>query len=111
VLSYLYGDLLTFYEQGFIEGVIIGKGAGDIPITQETLLGIAVFLMIPIVMVFLSLTLKYKMNRWANIILGILYAVASLVTLPMSTYYFYIFLGTVEAVFCVLIAWNAYKWK
>jgi len=111
VLSYLYGDLLTFYEQGFIEGVIIGKGAGGIPITQVMLLGIAVFLMIPIVMVFLSLTLKYKVNRWANIILGIIYTIASLITLPMSTYAFYYFLGIVEAVFCVLIVWNAYKWK
>ena len=111
VLCYLYGDLLTFYEHGFIEGVITGKGAGGAPITQVLLLGIALLLVIPIVMVFLSLTLKYKVNRWANIILGIVYTIASLITLPMSTYYFYMFLGIVEAVFCVLIVWTAYKWN
>ena len=111
VLSYLYGDLLTFYEQGFIEEVIAGRGAGGILITQEGLLGIAIFLMIPIVMVFLSVTLKDKVNRWVNIILGIVYIVASLATLPMSTYAFYIFLGIVEAVFAALIVWYAYKWK
>jgi hypothetical protein len=111
VLSYLYGDLLTFYEQGFIEEVIAGRGAGGTLITQEGLLGIAIFLVIPIVMVFLSVTLKDKVNRWANIILGIVYIGASLITLPMSTYAYYIFLGIVEAVFAALIVWYAYKWK
>jgi len=109
-LSYLYGDLLTFYEQGFIEGVIIGKGVGGAPITQISLVGIAILLVIPIFMVFLSLTLKPKVNRWANIILGMVYIGASLITLPMSTYAFYILLGIVEAVFAVLIVWNAWKW-
>ena len=110
VLSYLYGDLLTFYEQGFIEGVIIGKGVGGTPITQISLVGIAILLVIPIFMVFLSLTLKPKANRLTNIILGIIYIGASLITLPMSTYAFYILLGIVEAVFAVLIVWNAWKW-
>jgi len=110
VLSYLYGDLLTFYEQGFIEGVILGKGVGGTPITQISLVGIAILLVIPIFMVFLSLTLKPKANRLANIILGIIYIGASLITLPMSTYAFYILLGIVEAVFAVMIVWNAWKW-
>ena len=111
VLSYLYGDLLTFYEQGFIEEVIARRGAGGMLITQEGLLGIAIFLVIPIVMVFLSVTLKDKVNRWANIILGIVYISASLILLPLSTYAYYIFLGIVEAVFAALIVWYAYKWK
>ena len=111
VLSYLYGDLLTFYEQGFIEEVIARRGAGGMLITQEGLLGIAIFLVIPIVMVFLSVTLKDKVNRWANIILGIVYVSASLISLPLSTYAYYIFLGIVEAVFAALIVWYAYKWK
>jgi len=110
VLSYLYGDLLTFYEQGFIEGVIIGEGVGGTPITQISLVGIAILLVIPIFMVFLSLTLKPKANRLANLILGIIYIGASLITLPMSTYAFYILLGIVEAVFAVLIVWYAWKW-
>jgi len=110
-LSYLLGDLLTFYESGFIEEVIAGRGAGGMLITQEVLLGIAILVVIPIVMVLLSVTLKDKVNRWANIVLGIVYIGASLITLPMSTYAFYIFLGIVEAVFAALIVWHAYKWK
>jgi hypothetical protein len=36
-------------------------------------LGIAVFMVIPVVMVFLSLTLQYPVNRWANIIFAIVF--------------------------------------
>lgn len=110
-LSYAFGDILTFYEQGFIEGVIAGKGAGGMLITQEMLLGIALSMVIPSVMIFLSVTLKDKANRWANIILGIFYTGFILITMLISTYAFYIFLGIVEALLTALIVWYAYKWK
>jgi len=42
-------------------------------ITQKMLLGMAILLVIPVVMVFLSLVLEYFMNRWANIIVAIFF--------------------------------------
>ena len=47
---------------------------GPFPVTQGSLLSASILMMIPAVMVFLSLTLKPKVNRWANIILGTVYA-------------------------------------
>jgi hypothetical protein len=67
---------------------------------------------IPSVMVFLSLTLKPKVNRWANIVLGIAYTcfipLSVLIATSVSAYY--IFLGIVEVVLTALIVWYAWKW-
>ncbi len=108
---YVYGDLLGIMKPGHIEELIAGKGAGGIQITQVVLLGIAISMAIPSVMIFLSLTLKPKANRWANIILGIFYTVFVLGTMLMSGgWAYYIFLGIVEIVLTSLIVWYAWKW-
>ena len=108
---YIYGDLTTFYKPGMINEIIAGKMGPLGPTTQVVLLGSAIFMAIPGVMVFLSLTLKPKANRWANIILGILYTVVMLITMLMpGSWAYYIFLGIVEIVLTVLIVWYAWKW-
>ena len=108
---YVYADLIGFYKTGFIEEVIAGESAIGIQFTQVTLLGIAILMAIPSVMVFLSLALKPTANRWANIILGIVYTVVMIVTMLMpGAWAYYIFLGIVEIVFTVLIVWYAWKW-
>ena len=67
---YVYGDLKTFFKPGLIEGIIAGK-AGDIKISQVFLLGSAILMAIPALMIILSLTLSYPLIRWTNIVLGI----------------------------------------
>jgi len=68
MLTYLLGDVLRIFSGDFKAGEI-----GGMQITQELWLGIAILMVIPIVMVFLSLTLKYPVNRWANIIVAIVF--------------------------------------
>jgi len=64
---YIYADLLGNMEPGHIEGVISGEVAG-LQITPAFLLGSTILMAIPSLMVFLSLTVPPKANRWANII-------------------------------------------
>ena len=114
MLLYLYADVLAFYQPGHIEDVISGEVVG-IQINQVFLLGSAMLMAIPSVMVFLSLTLKAKANRWTNIILGIFHACVLLATMfvPVETeeiWAYYIFYVIVEALFIVLIVWHAWKW-
>jgi antibiotic biosynthesis monooxygenase (ABM) superfamily enzyme len=45
------------------------------PATQAGLLGISIFMAIPYVLVFLSLVLTPKLNKWANINLVLIYTV------------------------------------
>ena len=107
---YIYGDIFGFYKPGLIEEIITGEVAG-MQITQVWVLGFVIMMAIPSVMVFLSLALKAKANRWANIILGIVYTVIMLVTMLLpGAWAYYIFLGIIEMALTVLIAWYAWKW-
>ena len=64
--------VLEFMEQGVMQGIIAGDMKG-LQLGPETLLFYAVSLLIPLVMAFMSLTLKDLLNRWANIIMGVFY--------------------------------------
>jgi hypothetical protein len=105
MLTYLLGDVLRIFSGDFIAGEI-----GGVQISQKMYLGIAIFMVIPIVMVFLSLTLKYPVNRWANIIVAILFFVFNLIGLPTDPGAYDKFLIIVGLVFNVLIVWYAWKW-
>ena len=111
MLCYLYGDVFGFYKPGLIEEIIAGEVAG-MQITQVWLLGFTMLMAIPSVMVFLSVTLPVKANRWANIIIGIFFTGFMLVTMFMpGVWAYYLVLGIVEVVLTALIVWYAWKWK
>jgi len=84
--------------------------------TPEEISAVAISLLIPPIMAFLSLTLKDKANRWLNIIVGIFF----IVTIPIGTGFELIptaYLPTVVLVAIVgvvalaLIIWYAWKSK
>jgi hypothetical protein len=106
---YLYVDVFGFYKPGIIEDAIAGK-VWEFQITQVWLLGVIILMTIPSLMVFLSLVLPVKVNRWANIIVGILYIVVTLGMTIGESYAFYIFGSIVEAVLLLLIVVYAWKW-
>jgi len=54
---YIYADILLFYRQGHVAGLLAGK-AGSIEITPAFVLVSALVMAIPSLMVFLSLALK-----------------------------------------------------
>lgn len=107
---YAYADIKAFFRPGIIDGLIAGK-AGDFQITQGFLLGSAVIMAIPSLMIFLSLALKASVNRWLNIILGIAYSGIILGTLLMGgAWAYYIFYAVLEIALTGLITWYALKW-
>ena|SRR6266850_484962 len=108
MFCYIYGDFFGLFQGGKLEEMIAGKTPIG-PTTQGKLLGFAIIMVIPSVMVFLSLALKPKANRWANIILGAIYTMIMLMTMP-GAWTFYIFLGMIEVVLTALIVWYAWRW-
>ena len=72
MLLYVYADILSLFRPGQLEEMMDGR-MGPFPVTQSSLLAASILMIIPAAMVFLSLTLKPKVNRWANIIFGVLY--------------------------------------
>jgi hypothetical protein len=72
-LGSLEPDVLkNFLNTGEIGGMKIGP---------ELLLVFAILLLAPLIMAFLSLTLKDSTNRWTNIIVGIVFTIFQLVAL------------------------------
>jgi hypothetical protein len=99
------GVLNQFLETGEIGGMKIG---------QELLLFFAVMMLVPLGMAFLSLTLKDSTNRWANVIVGIVYVGFQLFalaeTLTLSTVYGYaVLMEAAKVVVPALIVWYAWK--
>jgi Family of unknown function (DUF6326) len=109
MLLYIYADILYLYKPGQLEEMISGR-MGPFPATQGALLAASILVTIPAVMVFLSLKLKFKVNRWANITLGVLYTAVNIANLIGETWAFYILFGIVEIGCTLLIVWNAWKW-
>ena len=110
MLFYIYADIVGFYSPGNIEKVVSGE-IGGIQITEGFLFVMAIWMAIPSVMVFLSLTLKAIANRWVNIIIGIVSIVVLGATFFAGEFSArYTFQAIVEGVLIVLIVWYAWTW-
>ena len=112
-LNFVYADVLGSLEPGVLEQQMSGYLAdGTIKITDGFLLGTAIMFEIPFLMIVLSWVLKYRANRWANIIAGTLFVVVQISSLFLGTPSpAYMFLSTMEAAGLLLIVWNAWKWR
>ena len=65
---------LTFLQPGMIEKVI----SGEMVVGPGMMVFMAFFWLIPLIMAFLSITLKDNANKWTNRILSIIIAILSL---------------------------------
>ena len=110
MFCYTYADILGFYAPGNLAELVAGEIAG-IQMTQELLLGSAVLMVVPSAMVFLSLVLQARANRWVNVIAGAVYmAVLASTFLTGRNPAYYILYAVVKAACIALIIWHAWKW-
>lgn len=109
MFCYIYGDYFGLYQPGKLRGMLDGRMAPLGPTTQGVLLGTSIMMAIPSVMVFLSLTLKPRLNRALNITLGALFTAIMLITM-LGAWVFYVFLGIVEVVLTGSIVRYAWTW-
>jgi hypothetical protein len=109
LLLFAYGDIFGFYSPGQIQEVLAGQLSG-MAITQGFLFAVSVYVAIASVMVFLSLVLTPTVNRWANIVLPILYVVSIVASAIGETSAYYRFLSITESALLLLIVWYAWTW-
>ena len=107
---YIYADIFSLYRPGHIDEMMSGR-MGPFPATQGSLLVASILMLIPAVMVFLSLVLKPPVNRWVNIIFGVLYTLVNLSNLVGEPWAYYMAFGMVEIVLTLLIVGYAWKWR
>ncbi|MCK5197272.1 MAG: hypothetical protein KAR21_02920 [Spirochaetales bacterium] len=109
MLCYIYADILSLFSPGAVEEIIAGK-MGPFPVTQAALLSATILMIIPALMIFLSLILNPKANRWTNIIIGIVYTLVSIGNLVGETWIYYLVFGIIEIALTVLVVFYALKW-
>jgi uncharacterized membrane protein len=105
-LIYLYGDVLRIYYGGDKAKILAGMN-----LNQFVWLGIAVLMLTPILMVFLTLVLPQPASRWANIIVAAFFFLFNLVGLPTYPPLFDKFLLAVSIGFNVVTIWHAWNWS
>jgi hypothetical protein len=110
-LNYLYCDLLSMMNPEVLNQFLTGD-MGFVKITQEFLLGSAVLMEIPISLVLLSRVLKYRVNRWANVIAGLIMTVVQSMTLFVGEpELHYAFFSVIEISTTAFVVWYAWAWQ
>ncbi len=104
-LIYLYGDVLRICSGD------LAKSMANMNLNQFVWLGIAVLMLTPILMVFLTLVLPQSVSRWANIIVAAFFFLFNLVGLPTYPSLYDKFLLAVSLGFNAVTIWYAWNWS
>lgn len=105
MLIYLLGDVLRIFSDDYkLESMGVTK------ITKPMYLGIAVMMVTPIIMLFLSLTMPYELIRPANIILSVFFFVFNLIAIPGYPSAYDKFLLIISLGFNILTIAYAWNW-
>jgi hypothetical protein len=105
ILTYLLGDVLRIFAGDFKPGEISG-----VKVSRKAFLGIAIFMVIPIIMVFLSISLNDSINKIVNIIVAAVFFIFNLIGLPSYPAYDK-FLLIVSLGLNLLTIWYAWNWS
>ncbi len=106
---YIYVDYFHLYMPGALEDMLAGK-VFVFEITQAFLLVVLATVTIPALMIFLSVALPAKVNRWTNIIVATVYIPYTLFNLVGEAWMHMVFGAIVEVVLLLLVIWYAWKW-
>jgi hypothetical protein len=106
---YIYVDLFHLYMPGKIADIMKGR-VFVFDITQGFLMAVLVSMTIPTLMIFFSVALPAKVNRWANIIVAVVYIPYMLFNLAGEAWIHMVFAAVVEVVLLGLIIRYAWKW-
>ena len=106
---YIYVDHFGLFKPGYIENILAGK-IFVFDITQTFIL-VGLFLTtIPALMIFLSIALPAKINRWTNIIVATVWIPYTLFNLVGEFWMHMVYGAVVEVIFQCLIVYYAWKW-
>jgi hypothetical protein len=105
VFNYLYADLLMM----IVNPATYQRAAAKM--TTGTVMGFTFLMEVLIAMAFLSRVLPYRVNRWANIIAGLVGIAFVAVTLGGRAPLYYVFISSVEIACTLFVVWYAWTWR
>ncbi|HEY1296868.1 MAG TPA: DUF6326 family protein [Chloroflexota bacterium] len=106
VLNYIYADLFGLFFNPVLQPDV------RMEITQGSALAVAVLMETAIAMVLVSRVLTYGVNRWANIIVGVIHTVLVSWSLSVTTpTLFYAFFAIIEIACTLFVIWYPWTWR
>lgn len=108
LFNMLKADILSLFIPGSAEELARTAASAGVTIPQLMLVG-AVMGNLAIAMIILSRVLKYGINRWVNIVIGII--TVAYIWGGAASYPHYTFIATVETLCLLLIIGFAWTWR
>jgi hypothetical protein len=105
---FAYVDVFSLYRPDFRADLEAGE-VGGFTVNQSFLLGTTAYVVIPSLMVFLSLVLRPRVSRIANIALSAIYAL-TIVAAAIGEWSYFILGSAIEVVQLAAIAYYAWTW-
>jgi len=113
-IAYITDFTLGFMYPGALQNIIATGQILGTTVTPELLFVFALTILVPLLMAFLSLSMKNPANRWANIIAGAVYVVLwvlALIENSMQLPAFSIMITLLKLVASAAIVWYAWNAK
>jgi hypothetical protein len=110
MFCYVYADYFELYIPGKLQGMLQGNMEPLGPVTQSMLIGTAILLALPSLMIVLSVALPARLNRWLNIIVGAFYTGLMMLIAFGGGWAFYILFAAIESVLTAVVVWMAWRW-
>ncbi|MGJ8628824.1 MAG: DUF6326 family protein [Sulfitobacter sp.] len=105
---FAYVDLFSLYRPDVRAGLDAGKVA-VFEVSETFLLAVTLYVTIPSLMVFLCLVMAPRVNRIANIVIAVLYAI-TIAGAAIGEWHYYVFGSVLEVILLCWIVVRAYKW-
>lgn len=105
---FAYVDLFSLYRSDFRADLEAGE-VGGFALNQSFLVGTTVYVVVPSLMVFCALVLRPRVDRIANIVLGIVYAV-TVIGGAIGEWNYYILGSATEVALLAGIVYYAWTW-
>jgi Family of unknown function (DUF6326) len=105
---FAYVDIFSLYRRDFRADLEAGE-VGGLTVDQAFLLGTTVYVVIPSLMVFGALVLRPAVNRIANIVLAVLYAL-TIVAGAIGEWSYYVLGSAIEVALLAGVVYYAWSW-
>lgn len=110
MFCYIYCDYFELYTPGKLQAMLQSRLGPLGPATQGALLGTSLMMAIPSLMIFLSVALAPRLNRWLNLVFGTLYTVLMAMLAIEADWHFYQGFALLEAAMTALAVGYAWRW-
>ena len=105
---FAYVDLFSLYRPDFRTDLEDSE-VGGFTVNQSFLLGTTVYVVIPSLMVFCALVFRPRVNRIANIVLGVVYAI-TIIAGAIGEWNYFILGSALEVALLAAVVYYAWTW-